>query len=57
TSMLQDFDKGIALELAAIGDAFMELAQLMDMEMPVTRDIVSMARFLGQQREREVVKA
>ncbi|HBT34174.1 MAG TPA: 2-dehydropantoate 2-reductase [Pusillimonas sp.] len=57
TSMLQDFDKGIALELAAIGDAFMELAQLMGMEMPVTCDIVSMARFLGQQREREMVKA
>lgn len=52
TSMLQDFDKGVTLELAAIGDAFMELADLMDMGMPVTRDIVSMARFLGQQRER-----
>ncbi|QIM48487.1 2-dehydropantoate 2-reductase [Pusillimonas sp. DMV24BSW_D] len=57
TSMLQDYDKGITLELAAIGDAFMELADLMDIAMPVTRDIVSMARFLGQQREMEVVNA
>lgn len=54
TSMLQDFDKGLVLELAAIGDAFIELAQLMDIEMPVTRDIVSMARFLGQQRRQGV---
>jgi 2-dehydropantoate 2-reductase len=56
TSMLQDFDKGLALELAAIGDAFMELAELMNMTMPVTRDIVSMARFLGQHHEKGVPK-
>lgn len=45
TSMLQDYEKGLPLELAAIGDAVLELAQRMGIDMPVTRDILSLARF------------
>ena len=45
TSMLQDYEKGLPLELAAIGDAVIELAQRMAIDMPVTRDILALARF------------
>lgn len=45
TSMLQDARAGHPLELAAIGDAVLELAQLQDMPMPVTRDILALAHF------------
>ena len=48
TSMLQDYEKGLPLELAAIGDAVLELAQRMEIAMPVTRDILALARFRGQ---------
>ena len=48
TSMLQDYEKGLALELAAIGDAVLELAGRMGIDMPVTRDILGLARFRGQ---------
>jgi len=48
TSMLQDYEKGLPLELAAIGDAVLELAQRMDMAMPVTQDVLALARFRGQ---------
>jgi 2-dehydropantoate 2-reductase len=49
TSMLQDFEKGLPLELAAIGDAVLELAELMDIDMPATRDVIELARFRSMQ--------
>lgn len=49
TSMLQDYDKGRPLELAAIGDAVIELAEHMSIPMPITRNIIALARFRGQQ--------
>ncbi|QEI09058.1 2-dehydropantoate 2-reductase [Pigmentiphaga aceris] len=45
TSMLQDFDQGRPLELAAIGDAIIELAALQGIDMPVTKDVIALARF------------
>jgi len=44
TSMLQDYDAGRPLELAAIGDAVVELAALQGIDMPVTKDILALAR-------------
>ncbi|WP_335944065.1 2-dehydropantoate 2-reductase [Pseudomonas sp. G166] len=44
TSMLQDHDAGRPLELAAIGDAVVELAALQGIDMPVTKDILALAR-------------
>lgn len=52
TSMLQDYDKGRPLELAAIGDAVIELADQMSIPMPTTRNIIDLARFRGQQMSR-----
>lgn len=52
TSMLQDFDKGLPLELAAIGDAVLELAERMSVPMPITRVILALARFRGEQARR-----
>lgn len=49
TSMLQDYEKGRPLELAAIGDAVLELADCMSIAMPVTRNIIALARFRGDQ--------
>jgi 2-dehydropantoate 2-reductase len=49
TSMLQDYLHGRPLELAAIGDAVIELAELQGLAMPVTRDILTLARFRGAQ--------
>ena len=46
TSMLQDYQHGRALELAAIGDAVVELAEHHGLGVPTTRDILSLARFL-----------
>jgi 2-dehydropantoate 2-reductase len=48
TSMLQDFDQGRPLELQAIGDAVVELAHLQGLPMPVTQDILNLARFRAQ---------
>ncbi|EJL92131.1 ketopantoate reductase [Herbaspirillum sp. CF444] len=48
TSMLQDLDRGRPLELAAIGDAVLELAQRFDVPMPITRTVISLARFRGE---------
>lgn len=48
TSMLQDFDHGRPLELQAIGDAVVELAGLQGLSMPVTQDILNLARFRAQ---------
>lgn len=45
TSMLQDYDLGRPLELAAIGDAVIELAGYQGLCMPTTQDILTMARF------------
>jgi len=45
TSMLQDFEKGIPLELAAIADACIELGRHKDIETPVSRAIASLAAF------------
>ena len=47
TSMLQDYEKGLPIELAAIGDAVIELAGRMGIDMPVTRDVLALARFRG----------
>jgi 2-dehydropantoate 2-reductase len=47
TSMLQDLDRGRPLELAAIGDAVLELAQRFEVPMPITRAVISLARFRG----------
>jgi len=48
TSMLQDYEKGRPLELAAIGDAVLELADGMAIPMPVTRHLITLARFRGE---------
>jgi 2-dehydropantoate 2-reductase len=45
TSMLQDFEKGQPLELAAIGDAVLELAARQKIAMPATRHVLALARF------------
>jgi 2-dehydropantoate 2-reductase len=49
TSMLQDFEKGHALELAGIGDAVVELAARCDIPIPAIQMILSLARFRSQQ--------
>ncbi|WP_342653576.1 2-dehydropantoate 2-reductase [Pseudomonas sp. F3-2] len=48
TSMLQDFDKGLPLELAAIGDAVLELAEKVNLPMPITRSVLTLARFCAE---------
>lgn len=48
TSMLQDYGQGRPLELLAIGDAVIELATLQGLSMPVTQDIINLARFRAQ---------
>jgi len=57
TSMLQDWERGRPLELAAIGDAVLEMAERFDLPMPITRAMVSLARFRGeaarQQKEQQ----
>lgn len=45
TSMLQDYEAGSPLELAAIGDAVAELAELKGLAMPRTRTILDLVRF------------
>ncbi|HEY0294704.1 MAG TPA: 2-dehydropantoate 2-reductase [Bordetella sp.] len=50
TSMLQDFHAGRPLELAAIGDAVLELAERYDIPMPTTRSILSITRFRDARR-------
>lgn len=49
TSMLQDYQQGRPLELAAIGDAVIELAGYQGLCMPTTQDILTLARFRGGQ--------
>lgn len=53
TSMLQDYERGRPLELAAIGDAVLELAARLDIPMPMTRRVVDLARWKGRQRAAE----
>ncbi|RMX07608.1 2-dehydropantoate 2-reductase [Corticibacter populi] len=50
TSMLQDFEAGRSLELAAIGDAVLELARLQGMAMPVTERVIALAHFRDEAR-------
>jgi 2-dehydropantoate 2-reductase len=49
TSMLQDFERGHPLELAAIGDAAVELAARYDIPMPATQQLLALARFRSRQ--------
>lgn len=50
TSMLQDFDAGNPLELAAIGNAVTELAAKAGLDMPVTRSVLALTDFLAEQQ-------
>lgn len=52
TSMLQDLDRGRTLEIAAIGDAVLELAERYAIPMPITRSVLALARFRGQDAQR-----
>ena len=51
TSMLQDFELGRPLELAAIGDAIVELAGLYELPMPATRTLLAQTRWHAQRRD------
>ncbi len=57
TSMLQDALHGHPLELSAIGDAVLELADLQGIPMPAARQIVALAHYrndaLGAARQKE----
>lgn len=48
TSMLQDYRAGRALELGAIGEAVLELADQVGHPMPVARSLVGMAAYKAQ---------
>ena len=50
TSMLQDFERGRPLELAAIGDAVVELAGLYALPMDATRTLLDQTRWHAQRR-------
>jgi 2-dehydropantoate 2-reductase len=50
TSMLQDYEAGRPLELAAIGDAVLELAARKGIPMETTADIIALARLRSEQR-------
>lgn len=45
TSMLQDFEKGLPLELSSICDAVIELAEMQGLSMPLTKNIASLVRY------------
>jgi 2-dehydropantoate 2-reductase len=51
TSMLQDFDLGRPLELGAIADAPLELAERLRMPMPTTRLVRDLARAAERSRD------
>lgn len=55
TSMLQDYAHGRPLELAAIGEAVLELAGRQGLAMPVTADILNLARFCGQSTKQQIL--
>lgn len=44
TSMLQDFERGRPLELASIVEALVEIAELADVPMPLTRAVLGLTR-------------
>lgn len=48
TSMLQDLERQRPLELAAIGDAVLELADRFGIAMPITRQVIGLARIRGR---------
>lgn len=50
TSMLQDFEQGRPLELGSICEAVIELAEIHDIAMPLTRHIADIARYLSEGR-------
>jgi 2-dehydropantoate 2-reductase len=50
TSMLQDFERNRPLELAAIGDAMLELAALYHLPMPATTTLLAQARWHAAKR-------
>lgn len=50
TSMLQDHERGRPLELAAIGDAVVELAERYALPMPATRALIAQARAAAEAR-------
>lgn len=52
TSMLQDYEKGLPLELAAICEAVMELGELEGISMPFTRTITILSQFKSNMRQR-----
>jgi len=52
TSMLQDYEKGLPLELAAICNAVMELGELEGLSMPFTRTITILSQFKSNMRQR-----
>jgi 2-dehydropantoate 2-reductase len=51
TSMLQDFEKGLPLELSSICEAVIELAELHGLPMRMTRNITILARFTSGRAE------
>lgn len=51
TSMLQDFERGRPLELAAIGEAVLELAALYQLPMPATTTLLNQAGWHARRRE------
>jgi 2-dehydropantoate 2-reductase len=50
TSMLEDHLHGRPLELSSIADAVFELADSINIDLPVTRSVVNLARFQAQQQ-------
>jgi 2-dehydropantoate 2-reductase len=48
TSVLQDYENGRSLELGAICDGVIVLAELRGIAMPLTRHIATLARFKGE---------
>lgn len=50
TSMLQDYQAGRPLELATIGEAVVELAERIGLQMPMTRHTLSLTRFIAALR-------
>ncbi len=52
TSMLQDYTQGKRLELSAIGDAVLELADAVGLSMPTARDIIALAHYRGANANR-----
>jgi 2-dehydropantoate 2-reductase len=54
TSMLQDYTRGRPLELAAIGDAVIELAGHYSLPMPATRALLELACSRGEARQQQM---